>query len=128
MREKPIEEIERGRIILGRFGSNCTLGNNGAFILTTPKGVKLFAIASDGLGWDHVSVSPFDEKRTPTWEEMNWIKDLFWGEEESVIQYHPPKSKYINNYPYVLHLWKPQDQDIPLPPVALVGIQGFTSE
>lgn len=47
-------------------------------------------IASWGGGWEHVSVSL--SNRCPTWEEMCMVKDIFWGEDECVIQFHPPKS------------------------------------
>lgn len=82
------------------------------------KGNQLYVIASNGGGWDHVSVSLKD--RCPNWKEMCFIKDLFFYYEECVIQFHPPKSKYKNLHPYCLHLWKPQDIEIPLPPLMFV--------
>ena len=71
--------------------------------------------------WEHVSVST--PERCPTWEEMCWIKDLFWDEEETVVQYHPPKSRYVNMHPFTLHLWRPtRSKDrLPFPPSNLVG-------
>ena len=55
---------------------------------------------------------------------MCHVKDLFWQDEEVVIQYHPRKSEYVNNHPFVLHLWKPIYQGIiPTPPALLVGIK-----
>ena len=68
--------------------------------------------------WDHVSVSLID--RCPTWKEMCMVKDLFFEPEEIVIQYHPPKSVYINNFPFVLHLWRQQGVEIQLPPLWMV--------
>lgn len=58
-------------------------------------------------GWEHVSVSPLDHSIVPTWDDMCEIKDLFWDEEEAVLQIHPPKSKYVNMMPNCLHLWRP---------------------
>lgn len=57
-------------------------------------------------GWEHVSVSPCNRKRAtpPTWAEMCEIKHMFFEDEEAVVQYHPPKSEYVNNHPYCLHL------------------------
>ena len=78
-------------------------------------------VASNGGGWDHVSVSPCHAKRYPTWEEMCAIKDMFFGENERVVQYHPPKSEYVNAHPYCLHLWKWQGGDFPAPPAIFVG-------
>lgn len=77
-------------------------------------------IVSDEMGWEHVSVHPFDEKRTPTWEEMCYVKDLFWEREETVIQYHPAKSRYVNIHPYTLHLWRPVNEPVPVPDLILV--------
>jgi len=88
--------------------------------LFTPKKYALKFIASWGGGWDHVSVSLND--RCPTWEEMAWVKDLFFEPEETVMQLHPAKSQYGNNHPYCLHLWRPQEATIPTPPVEFVGI------
>lgn len=75
-------------------------------------------IAHDGksgefTGWEHVSVSYSD--RCPTWEEMCVIKDTFWGPEDCVVQFHPPQSEYVNNHPFVLHLWRPLEVNIPTP-------------
>lgn len=71
-------------------------GNNGAFIIPF-RTVKLTVIASDGFGWDHVSVSL--PNRCPNWPEMCFIKDLFFKEDETVIQFHPKKSSYKNIHP-----------------------------
>lgn len=68
--------------------------------------------------WEHVSVS--SPIRTPNWYEMCFIKNIFWDEEETVLQYHPPKSCYKNIHPYCLHLWKPTHFDIELPPIEAV--------
>lgn len=78
-------------------------------------------IFSTGMGWDHVSVS-FSNK-TPSWDEMCIVKDIFFGKEEVVVQYHPAESEYVNNHPHTLHLWKPQDKEIPTPPSSMVGIK-----
>jgi len=60
-------------------------------------------------GMEHVSVSPMDERITPTWDDMCQIKDAFWGDEEEVYQIHPPKSEYVNMVENCLHLWRPVD-------------------
>lgn len=97
-------------------------GNNGVFVVPyKPSKLKLFCIASDGLGWDHVSVSPIGSDRCPTWEEMCYIKDLFWSKDDCVLQYHPTEDDYVNVHPYCLHLWKPQDVPVPRPPKLMVG-------
>lgn len=92
---------------------------NGVFDLKLPGSRLTFTvIASNGGGWEHVSVST--EERIPRWHEMQNIKDLFFKNEEAVMQLHPPKSMYENNHPYCLHLWRPLNQDIPLPDMSMV--------
>lgn len=118
MRPTP-HKAENFRIRRGGYASNATFGNNGAFIVPGPCGQDLSVIASDEGGWEHVSVSL--PKRCPNWPEMCAIKNLFWSEEECVIQYHPPRSLYVSHHPYCLHLWKPLGADIPMPPTILVG-------
>jgi len=100
----------------------CGNPGRGAFKLFV-NGRSFLVIASNGCGWDHVSVSPCSQKRTvcPTWEEMSAIKDMFFEPEEAVVEYHPPKSEYVSNHPYCLHLWRPNDgRMIPMPPKVLV--------
>lgn len=112
-----------------RFGvySECQ-GNDGTFVIPFDHKTQLAVISSTGDGWEHVSVSPFRKQRTPTWEEMSFVKDIFWGPEEMVIQFHPPKVAHINNHPYVLHMWRPTFTAIPLPPLNMVGILGLEPE
>lgn len=107
------------RVKKGLIGSDDKIGNNGFFQIPF-KSHTLNVIASDGGGWEHVSISL---NRIPNWGEMCFIKDLFWDEEDCIVQYHPPKSEYINNHPNVLHLWKPVKEKIPLPPSIMVGIK-----
>jgi len=75
-------------------------------------------VFSWGGGWDHVSVSYRD--RCCTWEEMCIIKRMFFRDDECVVQYHPPKEDYVNNHPFCLHLWRPQHQEILMPPKEFV--------
>ena len=77
-------------------------------------------IWSWGLGWEHVSVSPKNQSRTPTWDEMCRVKDMFWNEDEAVVQYHPRKSDYVNIRKNCLHLWRPIDVELPTPPTICV--------
>ncbi len=120
MKPTPSEALERCRVKHGPGRSDASYGNNGHFRIVTPKGVRLFAIASDGMGWEHVSLHVIDQNRCPTWEEMCYAKSMFWADDETVVQYHPPKSEYVNIHPYVLHLWRPVDQPVPVPPLVCV--------
>lgn len=98
-------------------------GDAGNGVFRVPVGGKMFnVVASNGGGWEHVSVSPANRKRkrAPTWEEMCEIKRMFFEDEEAVIQYHPPRSEYVNIHPYCLHLWRPTFQEMPRPPKIFV--------
>lgn len=104
----------------------------GFFVIPHPrkKGVSFCCIVSNSEGWEHVSINlriftknglnSKQVERCLTWPETCYIKQLFWEEEDCVLQYHPPKSKYVNNHPFVLHLWRPINQEIPQPPTWLV--------
>lgn len=97
-------------------------------------GRTLHIVSSSGehTGWEHVSVSTWYKSRgkvahrCPTWEEMAYVKSLFWGDGEVVVEYHPAKENYINNHPSVLHLWKWVEGDFPMPPPELVGLKGVS--
>lgn len=124
------EAVEKSRIMEGLYASKHG-DRHGCFYIKHPSGVRLTVMASDGGDWkeanlsgppwEHVSVST--TQRTPTWEEMCFIKDLFFAPEECVVQFHPPKSQYVNHHPNCLHLWKPVGVDIPLPPSICVGLK-----
>lgn len=86
-------------------------------------------IWSNGGGWEHVSVCPYKRSYTPSWDDMCALKDMFFHEDETVVQYHPAKSEYVNNMPNCLHLWRPTEADLPTPPAIMVGIKkGQTPE
>jgi len=107
----------------GRFSSTDADGNNGVFRIPIKdkKGdTTLLCIISDGMGWEHVSTS--HHLIIPKWEWMCQIKDIFWDEDDVVVQYHPAKKDYINNHPRCLHLWRSIDHPMPSPPSIMVGI------
>ena len=81
--------------------------------------VVLRVIASVGAGWDHVSVSL--PRRCPNWEEMSFVKGMFFQDDETAMQLHVPLSQHINHHPYCLHLWRPHQFEIPRPPFWMVG-------
>ena len=86
-------------------------------------------IWSFGGGWEHVSVCPYKHSHTPTWDEMCSLKDMFFRDDEVVVQYHPAKSEYVNNMPNCLHLWRPINEVLPTPPSIMVGVkEGQTAE
>ena len=86
-------------------------------------------VCSWGAGWEHVSVAPFRRNYTPTWDDMCFLKNIIWNDEEAAIQIHPPKSEYVNNLSNCLHLWRCSYREMVLPPSCLVGIKdGQTKE
>jgi hypothetical protein len=108
------------RVRTGQIASDDSWGNNGYFRIPIVRNNRpLTVIASDGLDWNHVSVSLPD--RTPTWMEMCKVKSLFWDDDDAVMQLHPPRSQWVNNHNFCLHLWEPIGIEIPLPPDYLVG-------
>lgn len=119
MKKELPDSLERGRVGSGRMASDASYGPNGMFHVTGPCGRTLRIVSGVGLGWEHVSVSL--PKHCPNWQEMCFVKSLFWDEEECVVQFHPPKSQYVNFHPHCLHLWKPLDAELPMPPSVMVG-------
>ncbi len=111
---------EQYRVKKGILASDESFGNNGCFIVPH-ESYELNVIASDGGGWEHVSVSM--PTRTPNWNQMWFIKDLFFEDTDTVIQYHPAKDQYVNEHDHCLHLWKPTGEVIPIPPSEFVGFR-----
>lgn len=103
-------------------------GNTGFFKIPHYRinGYELRAMVSDGMGWEHVSitVAPKNKEATrcPTWEEMCWMKTQFWDDDDCVIQFHPPKSEHVSMHHFCLHLWRPIGIELPLPNKLMVGI------
>lgn len=118
MRKELPEKAEKYRVNKGPLASIKEYGCNGLFRIPYRKKIKLTVIASNGDGWDHVSVST--EKRCPTWNEMKYIKNLFFKSNETVIQYFPPEIAYVNNCPNCLHMWRKQGHNFELPPTYMV--------
>lgn len=121
---KTIEEIKAShRVLIGQGGAD---GFAGQITLPLWKGT---VICSNGAGWEHVSVSPEKMRTVPSWDDMCMIKDIFFKDDEAVIQIHPPKAEYINNMPNCLHLWRCTYKEMVLPPSILVGVRkGQTRE
>jgi hypothetical protein len=122
------KEVNQYRIRKGRGASDDFDGNNGAFVLpglplgNCKRGPVLFVIISDGMGWEHVSVTVRD-KRCPTWDEMDHIKRTFWNDDEVVMQLHVARKNHISHHDTCLHLWRPTNGEvIPLPHPLMVGI------
>lgn len=120
-----VPELSRGsQMIHPALAGTAADGNNGAFDCASPEpGWRLAMIASDGEGWEHVSIHAYNDsrQRVPTWKEMSYVKRLFWDSSDVAMQLHPREDEYVNCHPFVLHLWRPTDVSIPTPPAMLVG-------
>ena len=125
MRKNPTYDIEQDRVTIGPLKSTKACGANGVVLVSCGEnGETLTIICSDGSGWkqeglpgpvwQHVSVKCRD--RTPTWAEMDYVKRIFWRDDELVMQFHVPRADHINIHDHVLHLWFPIGVTIPTPP------------
>jgi hypothetical protein len=140
------------RIRTGRMGSDSSFGCNGQFTfpvrsvkgrgqagmfpaagqslqLVFARGTmglrhawNLYVQISDQDAWEHCSISL--PARCPTWEEMAFVAGLFWDPEDTVIQYRPAASSYVNCHPFCLHWFRPIGVTLPTPPSFLVGPVG----
>ena len=119
MKEEVNQFRDHSTVVFALYGSAGD-GGNGRFILPSPiDGADMYVIASNGGGWDHVSVSR--KKRCPNWAELDFVKDLFFAPGETVMQLHVPRAEHINDCPTCLHLWRPHNEAIPRPPPWMVG-------
>jgi len=119
---KSLEPLEPFRLKTGPWKTKPGEDFGFFFIpIKTHKAPLKVMVAPADQEWQHVSVSLPD--RCPAWEEMNKVKELFWEDDECVMQFHPPKIDYISNCRYCLHLWKWTGGEFPRPPRHLVGIK-----
>lgn len=81
-------------------------------------------VITNSHGWDHVSVSPANPNKVPTWDEMCKIKSLFFNDDEAVIEIYPSKEDYVNLKGNCLHLWRCNYREMVLPPSILAGPKG----
>ena len=114
------QRLSAGRLRDGPLASTDALGLCGMFHVRH-EGTILRVMGSTGEewpfdlpAWEHVSVST--EDRCPSWDEMNFVKGLFWTDEETVLQFHPRGEEYVNIHNFVLHLWRIKGVNHELPP------------
>lgn len=125
-----VPESKRLAIPKSHPAYDTSYGRNGYFNLVyvnkkNRRKIKLYVCASDGLGWEHVSVSVLNKQRSPTWDEMCFIKSIFWEKSDMVIQYHPIEEDYVSFHEYCLHMWRPINQTIPAPNALMVAPKGY---
>jgi len=132
MRKIYDSKLSRYRVTSGFYASDDSSEYRGKFFIPykfNPSKPKMTVLSSGPkkdkdiddplLNWEHVSISY--PSRCPTWAEMCFIKNIFWSEEETVLQYHPAKKYYMNLHEYCLHLWKPVHFEVILPPCSTIA-------
>lgn len=110
---KDLRDLDEYRFMEGDMRRYGSYGGRAQGVFVVPNDPPLRIIADTGQGWDHVSVSC--ETRTPTWEEMDRVKRLFFKDTETAMQLHVPPTDHINIHPNCLHLWRPKLRRIPTP-------------
>lgn len=116
---KSIEEIKKTtNLIIEAERANDGMGGKYYDKYT---GKWLNFIFSYQMGWEHLSVSM--PGKTPSWEQMCRMKDIFWDKNECCVEYHPKEEDYVNNHNHCLHIWKPTEVELPTPPSILVGFK-----
>lgn len=104
---RSIEEIRKRC----KWIKNHALGCYSAEIVISGRSASVvFSFEEDG--WEHVSIS-FYNKKMPSWDDMCELKDIFWEDEEEVIQIHPKKTEYVNMQGNCLHLWRHKKFELP---------------
>lgn len=116
---KSIEEIKKTRnLFIEAEAPNDGIGGH---YYDSISGKNLNFIFSYQLGWEHLSVSM--PSRTPSWDQMCRMKDIFWNKDECCVEYHPKEEDYVNNHKHCLHIWRPTEVELPEPPSILVGFR-----
>ena len=120
---RPIEELKnmknlcvQGRVT--RYGMDKFHVYEGFVEWSGFKASVIFGYDESGL-MEHVSVSPFKRRQIPTWEEMCKVKQIFFRENEMVVEIHPSEERYVHGVgspggkplENVLHLWRPMNGD-----------------
>ena len=67
--------------------------------------------ANDYPDQNYKRVFMFLDNRCPTWPEMVKLKSMFFHSGETVIQFHPESTQYVNEKTTALHLWEPKDEE-----------------
>lgn len=116
---KTIDEIRKTRNLF--IEAETDNAGMGGYYYDVISGKNLSFIFSYQMGWEHLSVSM--PSKTPSWDQMCRMKDIFWNKDEACVEYHPKEEDYVNMHPHCLHIWKPTEEYLPTPPHILVGFK-----
>ncbi len=125
---KDLKKYEQYRVYDGSdllniiFGQYDMLESQKAYVFSKEKG-DYYIQTLQTFGWDHISLvvrTYYNGKRVeriPGTSELEEVCEMFFGEDEPVVEVHPRREDYVNINPYTLHLWRPINEELPLPPV-----------
>lgn len=66
--------------------------------------VAIYSVSRhEGRIWAHLSLS--HKSRMPSWPELVSVRDALLGPDTEAYQVAPPRSRYVNLHPRVLHLF-----------------------
>lgn len=118
----PFRVPEKYRVVTGEYRTTPAHGNNGSFLvpMPPPSTTKALCMVSDQNGWEHVRVS-VGKSRAPNWHVMEALKNVFWASDDVVMQLHLPPDSFKNPREHIMHLWRPVDGGIPVPPPICLG-------
>lgn len=101
--------------------SQVSLQGFGEFKIPIDEKSYFFVGASTDFGWDHIALRKIVKMErssvevTPIANEVEYIKKLFFRDEVA-IEVHPKKEDYVNLNHATLHLWRPNRNDLIMPP------------
>lgn len=100
---------------------------DGAFVQYRDKDFMLFTIydtesllgvlLSTVGGWDHVVASVVG--KTPTYQQMKFVKRLCFRDDEWAYEVHPAVDDYVSIHHNALHIWRPHDDVWRVPPIEI---------
>jgi hypothetical protein len=99
------------------FDAEKTL-NGGAFSILLGRTV-FHVIASIIAGWEHVTA--YLPHRAITESEENQLADIFWEPNDVIVKFPRMHSTRNHHMIHMVHLWRPVDQTIPVPPREFSG-------
>jgi hypothetical protein len=82
--------------------------------------IETIAPKGDGKNWLHVSIAKPNQKKLPSWEDIQTLKHCFIGDDRECYMVFPTKDRYINFFD-VLHLFCCLDE----PTGVLPHMEGF---
>lgn len=80
------------------------------------KSAKFLCRATLVAGWRVLAVNVPSERRSPTWEELHWVKKFFFDKDDVTVLYQPGQSTYMGDNTFWLHIFYPEKPETITPP------------